>query len=281
MSEGGASDDERPLRASEPSQLGRPCPHPLGFTRVRRGRLHRRSDVPYAVVEFDRTEVGEVAGKTLLHLQCHFGRDTLSWARLGAEVTGLDFSEAAIAAARRLSDESGTPGRFLVADLYESPNVLAEQFDFVYTSVGALNWLPDIGRWGQVVAGFVKPGGTFYVRDSHPVMWSLDAERTDGLLAIEHPYFETAEPLRWGDPRSYAGDGVVDASVTYEWNHGLGETVTALVEAGLTIEFLREHQFVDWEGTPSLEETEPNRWRLTDRPARLPLTFSIRARRER
>src|SRR4030042_1127028 len=128
-------------------------------------------------VVVDASQVGNVRGKRLLHLQCHMGKDTLSWARLGAEVTGVDFSEPPIAAARRLSAESGTPGRFVVAELYDAPRVLPETFDVVYTGVGALNWLPDIARWGEVVAGFLAPGGLFYIREAHPVLFSLGLRR--------------------------------------------------------------------------------------------------------
>ena len=145
-------------------------------------------------VAFDAPYVGEVAGKRLLHLQCHLGNDTLSWARLGAEVTGLDFSAPAIAAARRLSAESGIPGRFVVAEFYDAPQVLAETFDVVYTGVGALNWLPDIARWGRVVAGFVAPGGLFYLREGHPMLFTLDW-REDEQLMVRYPYFETSEPV--------------------------------------------------------------------------------------
>ncbi len=147
-----------------------------------------------ATVETDRHVLGDVAGKRLLHLQCHFGKDTLSWARLGAEVTGIDFSPKAIAAARRLAADSGTAGRFVESELYAAPSVLDERFDIVYTGVGALNWLPDIRGWAGVVDHFLAPGSTFYMREGHPVLWSIDDERDDELLVVGHPYFEG--PLR-------------------------------------------------------------------------------------
>lgn len=230
-------------------------------------------------VVFDAPGVGSVAGRRLLHLQCHMGKDTLSWARLGAEVTGLDFSPAAIAAARRLSSESGTPGRFLVAELYDAPQVLPETFDVVYTGVGALNWLPDIARWGRVVAGFLAPGGLFYMREGHPMLFCLDW-RDDEALVVRHPYFETLEPVDDDDPSTYAGPGTVAHSRTYEWNHGLGETVTALLDAGLVVTSLREHRELAWQGLPQMIREEDGRWRLPPRQRDLvPVMFSLTARR--
>ena len=232
------------------------------------------------VVAFDAALVGEVGGLRLLHLQCHMGKDTLSWARLGAQVTGIDFSEAAIAAARRLSEESGTPGRFLVAELYDSPQVLPERFDVVYTGVGALNWLPDIRRWGQVVAGFLVPGGLFYIRESHPMLWSLDDRRQDGALVVHYPYFETAEPLADDDPSTYAGPGTVAHARTYEWNHGLGEVAGALMDAGLVLTSLREYRDLEWQALPHMTQGDDGRWRLPEAQRDLvPLMFSLTARR--
>jgi SAM-dependent methyltransferase len=229
-------------------------------------------------VVFDAAFVGEVRGRRLLHLQCHMGKDTLSWARLGAEVTGIDFSKAAIAAARRLSAESGTPGRFLVAELYDAPAVLAETFDVVYTGVGALNWLPDISRWGKVVAGFLAPGGLFYMREGHPMLFSLDWRQGEALL-VRYPYFETAEPVVDDDPTTYAGPGTVRHSRTYEWNHGLGETVSALLDAGLVLTALREHRELSWQGLPQMVRGDDGRWRLPEHQRDLvPVMFSLTAR---
>lgn len=241
--------------------------------------VQRYIDDPMAisdVVEFDRTEIGEVSGKRLLHLQCHIGTDTLSWARLGATVTGVDFSPKAIDAARRLSRESGTPGRFVVSELYDSPSQLKEEFDVVYTGVGAINWLPDIDGWARVVSTFLKPGGTFYMREGHPMMSALDWDE-EHLLSIVEPYFGGTGPIDDGEDTSYAGEGKLRNAVSYNFMHGLGETVTALINAGLRIEFLREHQACEWEGIPHLRKGQDGKWRLPDQPERLPLMFSVRA----
>jgi 2-polyprenyl-3-methyl-5-hydroxy-6-metoxy-1,4-benzoquinol methylase len=130
---------------------------------------------PIRLADYEREEVGTVEGRTLLHLQCHFGLDTLSWARLGATVTGMDFSEEAIAAARALAAELGIAATFIASDLYRLPEVLDEQFDIVYTSRGVLGWLPDIAAWGRVAAQFVRPGGFLYVTEIHPVPMSSRA----------------------------------------------------------------------------------------------------------
>lgn len=229
------------------------------------------------VVAYDAGLLGDVTGRRLLHLQCHFGKDTLSWARLGAEVTGVDFSAPAIETARRLSEESGTPGRFVLSELYDAPAVLPERFDIVYTGVGAINWLPDIRRWAQVVSGFLVPGGAFSMREGHPVLWSLDW-RDDRRLVVRFPYFETAEPVPWDDDSTYAGRGSLANTRTYEWNHGIGETVSALLDAGLELRALREHRELEWQGLPHMERGEDGRWRLpADQADLAPLMWSILA----
>jgi SAM-dependent methyltransferase len=230
------------------------------------------------IVAADRDAVGNVRGRSLLHLQCHFGMDTLAWARLGAEVTGIDFSPRAITMAIDLAARAGLAARFVEADLYAAPEVLPEAFEVVYTGGGALCWLPDIRGWAQVVARMLRPGGTFYIREAHPVLWSLEDEREDAQLVICRPYFEVAEPTRW-DAEPIWDKGAPEVTTSYEWHHGLGEIVGALIEAGLTIEALREHQTCLWQALPFMVEGEDGWWRLPDRPERLPLMYSIRARK--
>ena len=229
----------------------------------------------------DTVALGDVAGKTLLHLQCHFGMDTLSWARRGARVTGLDFSSKAIAAARDLAASAGIEARFVEANVYDAVEALGgEQFDFVFTGVGVLCWLPDVRGWANTVAALLKPGGTFYIREFHPVLWSLDDEDPEGRLLIRHPYFEVAEPLSWDEDESYTdnpADRRLEHTRSYEWNHGLGEIVTALIDAGLTIEYLREFDWCDSRLLPWFVEIEPGRWALPEGRARLALAYAIRA----
>lgn len=238
-----------------------------------------------SVVEFDRAYVGEVQDRALLHLQCHFGMDTLSWARLGADVTGIDFSAEAIAAARRLAEASGTRGRFVESELYATPRTLdGEEFDIVYTGVGALNWLPDIAGWGEVVAEMLAPGGLFYMRESHPVLWSLRfpavQDPSDTSLVIEYPYFETSEPIPWDSDGSYLGSAEIEHTRTYEWNHGLAEVMGALTSQGLVIDLFEEHRFLEWQGQHHMIEQPDGRWMLPEgQRDRIPLMYSLRARK--
>ncbi len=228
------------------------------------------------VVRYDRNKLGDVSGKSLLHLQCHIGTDSISWARLGAIVTGTDLSETSIAAARRLSDESGTSARFLVSELYDTPRVLDETFDVVYTGVGAICWLPDIAGWAEVVSSFLEPGGTFYMREGHPMMWALDWEDPTELR-VRTSYFETAEPEPDEEHETYAGDGVVASPLTYAWNHGIGETIDALIRSGLRIDRVAEYDECEWQGLPQMVLEEDGMWRLPDHRDRLPLMWSVLA----
>ena len=233
--------------------------------------------------------MGDVSGKSLLHLQCHFGMETLSWAMMGATVTGTDFSPLALEAVRQIAAQLGfDDARFIESELFDAPSVVDEQFDIVYTGIGALTWLPDIQGWARVVAHFLKPGAVFYIVESHPMLWTLDTERDDQELVVKWPYFEPAEPLRWDDPGDYADpDARLENSVTYQWNHGLGEIVTALIDAGLTIEFVNEHKTAYWRALPWMESVQgANDWRVLDewrlpegRGDELPLTYSIRTRK--
>ncbi len=230
-------------------------------------------------VELDREELGDVGGLSFLHLQCHIGLDTLSWVRLGAEVTGLDFSPPAIDAAREISRQSQTPAKFVVSDVYEAPEILDEKFDIVYASEGVLCWLPDIAAWAQVVHRLTRPGGTAYIRDGHPVVHSLDLDRPDGRLELVGPYFE-GQAMRYDEPGTYVESDVpIDHTVTYEWNHGLGEIVNAFIDAGFRIDSLREYPFSGYRAMPSLIEGADGWWRFPGESGRVPFMFSIRATR--
>jgi SAM-dependent methyltransferase len=232
------------------------------------------------VVRFDRPLLGDVSGLRGVHLQCHIGTDTVSLARLGATMTGLDFSPKSLEQARRLAEQTGAAADFVESDLYGAPGVLPPAaFDLVYTGIGALCWLPDVKRWGQVVATLLKPGGRFFMREGHPVLWSLDYDRSDDLLVLAEPYFEQQEPQIYTDGGTYVEtDAEFTQNTTHEWNHGLGEIVTALLEAGLTITGLVEHQTVPWTALPAvMYDTGGGEWQLRDRPERLPHTYTLQA----
>ncbi len=241
----------------------------------------RTGERPIRLADYELEEVGDVHGRSLLHLQCHFGLDTLSWARLGANVTGVDFSDQGIDTARALAAELGIPSRFLVSNVYDLPDVLDGQFDVVYTSRGVLCWLPDIDGWARVAAGFVKPGGFFYVTEIHPVAVALDdGDVKPGELRLAYPYWSHLEPLRFDVKGSYADrDAPTAGLVEYGWDHSLGEIVTALIDAGLRIDFLHEFDFVEWP-LGFLVESPDGRYRLPPGvPGQLPLFFSLRARK--
>ena len=224
--------------------------------------------------ELERREVGDVTGKTLLHLQCHFGLDTMSWARLGAKPTGVDFSETAIALARSLNDELGLETRFIHSNVYDLPDVLDEQFDIVFTSYGALCWLPDLDNWARVISNHLKPGGVFYVAEIHPFV-SMMEQSESGELRPVHGYFEQ-EFFFEGNDRSYAGTDLIE-SPNYEWQHSLGEIITALIESGLRLEFLHEFPFNCYQALPAMEKGDDGWWRLPENNDSFPQLFSIRA----
>jgi SAM-dependent methyltransferase len=239
----------------------------------------RNGKRPIRVAGYERDEVGSVEGRSLLHLQCHFGLDTLSWARLGATVTGIDFSAEAIAAARGLAAEVGIEARFIQSDLYRLPEVLDEQFDIVYTSCGVLGWLPDIQAWGRVAARFVRPGGFLYLTEIHPVAQVFEDDDIEpGELKLRYPYWSHPEPLRFEVKGSYADpDAPTDGLVEHGWDHSLGEIVTSLADAGLRLEFLHEFDFVRWP-TPFLVQGADGLYRLpAGSKGELPLFFSLKA----
>lgn len=231
------------------------------------------------VVRFDLPLLGDISGAKGVHLQCHIGTDTLSLARLGAHMTGLDFSPASIAQARLLAERAGARLAFVEADVYEAAEVLPrESFDLVYTSIGALNWLPSIDRWANAVASLLKPDGRLFIREGHPVLFSLNEDRQDALV-IEHPYFEQETPQVWEDDSSYVEtDARLTATITHEWNHGMGEIISALLSHGMQITGLMEHDSIPWEALPGqMSCGKDGEWRLDRDRWRMPLSYTLQA----
>lgn len=254
--------------------------------------VHVASDF-YRVDEFRRgasvlhdfvvNEVGDVSGLSLLHLQCHFGLDTLSWARLGAQVTGVDISGASIDRARELASELNIPASFERGNVLEIDGQFGDQFDRVFTSFGALCWIGDLETWGRVVAGALKPGGVFYIAEFHPVMDTLQQakpiiESSDAYP--EYPYFGDGVPLRFdpqGDDSDYAEPSFTSKETTFEWFHPVSEVIEALIGAGLVIERFREYPFITYRARRGMVRGQDGLWRLPANVIALPLMFSIRA----
>jgi len=236
------------------------------------------------VVRFDLPRLGDISGLRGVHLQCHIGTDTVSLARLGASMTGLDFSVPAVAAARDLATRTGADATFVQGDVYAAPDLLGRgEFGLVFTGIGALCWLPDIRRWAEVVAALLAPGGRLFLREGHPMLWALADTREDRLLVVEYPYFERAEPNVFDEGGTYVETDVVfEHNLTHEWNHGLAETITALTDAGLELTALAEHDSAPWEALPGMmEQSDDGEWRLADRPWRLPCTYTLQAVKRR
>jgi SAM-dependent methyltransferase len=248
--------------------------------------LHLKSNF-YSVEDFiaggsslrsiETSELGDVRDKRLLHLQCHFGLDTLSWARLGASAVGVDNSDVAIKIARRLSEDIGVRADFVCSDLYDLPGPLdAGSFDVVFSSYGVLSWLPDLERWASIATALLKPGGVFYLVEFHPLLDMLDE---DTGSRFEYPYFDSErKPLVLHDEVSYADPEADQPSHTlYQWIHTLGDVVSALANAGLTIDWLHEFDYSPYGCRPWLHERRQDEY-VADLP-RAPHVFSVKARK--
>jgi SAM-dependent methyltransferase len=226
-------------------------------------------------------ELGDVAGRRLLHLQCHFGLDTLSLARLGADATGLDFSPAAIEAARDLARRSGVAARFVEGNVYDAAVLTPGPFDIVFTSWGTICWLPDVARWAQIVAKVLAPGGFLYFADGHPA--ALMLEQVDGLLVVTYPTPTSADaPLEFNESTTYNDDPTPLAHAkTYLWIHSIGFIVSGLMDAGLKIEVLHEHDWLPWKLFPMMIKDEKGHYRLPAGVPSVPLALSLKARKPR
>jgi SAM-dependent methyltransferase len=263
-------------------------------------QIHQRGNV-YGVEDFkagacrlhrvEVEEVGDVRGKRLLHLQCHFGIDTLSWARRGAVVTGIDFSPDAIAAARQLAADCNLSGEFICTDLYSLPDVLRafHEFDIVYTSYGVINWLPDLRPWGALIARYLKPGGFFYIVEGHPTarMFPLDEDMPQAQsFRPFFPYFHDPKGIRWPPGVDYADTSAMHSIGLHEWQHSLSDILGALISAGLVIEQLHEFPYCAWPIVAGCQIVEPfssshGYYARTEPPTDLPLMFSLRAYSDR
>ena len=224
-------------------------------------------------------EVGPVRGRSLLHLQCHFGLDTLSWARRGARVTGVDYSHDAVTQARHLAQRIGVDARFVESNVFDLRRRLRGQFDIVYTGRGALCWLPELSAWGRLVAHYLKPGGTFYLMEGHPFADVFPNEIGTRSLRPGIDYFRRT-PQRWELAGTYAArKAKMRHKVSYDWVHPVSEVLGALLDAGLAIEFVHEFPFTFWKQFPFMHRGRDGWWRLDRQDQLVPLMWTVRARR--
>jgi SAM-dependent methyltransferase len=239
-------------------------------------RFRRGED---ALEEIEAEELGDIKGKRVLHLQCHIGRDTLCLVRRGAVATGLDFSSVALSVARGLAEETGLKAEFVEGTVDEAPKLTPGPFDLIFTTWGTICWLPDTKAWADVIASVLAPGGELYFADGHPGFNLL--EEKVGRLVPTYDFQTPADrPLEFIDATTYTGDPtIMTHQSTRQWIHSLSSILGALIDAGLTITMFREHEVLPWQGLPSLVRASDRLWRLPDGHPRLPLSFSLRARK--
>jgi SAM-dependent methyltransferase len=239
-------------------------------------RFRAGEDALHAI---EAEELGDIAGKNVLHLQCHIGRDTLCLARRGAIATGLDFSGVALGVARRLAVETGLNATFVEGAVDRAPELTPGPFDLVFTTWGTIIWLPDIKIWARAIASVLRPGGELYFADAHPGFLLLEEEA--GRLTPTYDFQTPADrPLEFVDATTYTGDPTIMAhQSSRQWIHSLSSIFSALIEAGMTIAMFREHEVLPWRGLPILVPASERLWRLPDGHPRFPLSFSLRARK--
>lgn len=238
-----------------------------------------------AEVAQDRERLGDLTGQDVIHLQCHLGTDTISLARLGAgRVVGVDLSGESVRRARSIAERCGERIEFVESDVYQAREAVEGDFDLVYTSIGVLCWLPDVTAWARVVASLLRPGGRFLIRDDHPMFMAVGEDVSQGLR-IEQPYFQRKQPMTWDQQGSYietpAGAPPMSHTRSHEWNHSIGEIITALLEAGLVLDSFEETEYSAWCPWPELMEREGDRWRLREDPDRIALQYVLTAHRPR
>ena len=217
-------------------------------------------------------EVGDVKGKSLLHLQCHFGMDTMSWARAGATVTGIDISDEAISHAKEINTELNLNAQFICCNVYDTAMYVKEQFDIVFTSYGTIGWLPDLKPWATMIASKLKPGGFFYIADFHPTLWMFD----DTMEKLNYSYFND-EVIVTEQQGTYTDRNAPIMQTEYGWNHPFAEIFDALITKGLQIEFLHEYSFSPYNCFANTEQGADGMWRIKGMGNKFPMMYSIKA----
>ena len=214
--------------------------------------------------------LGNIEGKSILHLQCHFGQDTISFSRLGAKAVGVDLSDNAIEKAREIANQLNTDTRFICCDIYNLPNHLKEQFDIVFTSYGTIGWLPDLDKWAKVISNFLKPGGKFVMADFHPVVWMFD----DNFEKIGYNYFKS-EPIIETVDGTYADKNAPINSKTITWNHSTSELLNSLLSNNLELNTFNEYDYSPYNCFNATEEFEPKKFRIKHLENKIPMVYSI------
>lgn len=216
--------------------------------------------------------LGDIRGKSILHLQCHFGQDSISLAKMGAKVTAVDLSDQSIASAKELAEKSAEQVTFICCDVYDVPNHLNEQFDIVYTSYGVISWLPDLDRWAKVITDFLKPGGKFVFVEFHPVVWMFD----DNFEKVAYNYFNSGAILET-ETGTYADKNAEISQDYMIWNHGMGEVLTALIKNKLEINSLEEFDYSPYNCLKDMLEVEPGKYRIAHLENRIPMVYAVMA----
>jgi SAM-dependent methyltransferase len=219
-------------------------------------------------------EIGDVKSKSLLHLQCHFGMDTMSFSRMGAKCVGVDLSDEAIRLAGEINDELKLDVRFICCNVYDTSKYVEEQFDIVFTSYGVISWLPDLIKWAQVIVEKLKPGGIFYMAEFHPVIWMFDEEFTH----VKY-YYDNREVIITENEGTYTDRNADIKGKEYSWNHSISEVLNALINAGLKIEFFNEHMYSPYPCFRNAVETETGKWHIRGMEGKIPMVYSLRARK--
>lgn len=248
------------------------------------------------LTSIELNELGDVKGKTMLHLQCHFGMDSLDWARRGAKVTGVDLSDAAIEEAKKLNEELGLDAKFICANVYDiaiSKNEEAktppleslpagqaglgeaENFDIVFTSYGTIGWLPDLQPWAKMIAERLKPGGIFYLAEFHPVVWMFD----DDFTNIKYSY-ENREVIVTENQGTYTDRNADIKGKEYSWNHSISEVLNALIGAGLKIEMFNEYMYSPYPCFSNIVELETGKWHIKGLEGKIPMVYSVMATKQ-
>lgn len=218
--------------------------------------------------------LGNIDGKSILHLQCHFGQDTISLNRLGAQTTGVDLSDKSINYAKQLAKETNSSAKFICCNIYDLQNHLSEKFDIIYTSYGTIGWLPDLKKWADIIQHFLKPKGEFVFVEFHPFVWMYD----DDFNALQYNYFNTG-PIVETETGTYADNksNIVQENIT--WNHSISEVLQNLINSGLSIKTIQEFDYSPYPCFKNIEEIEKNKYRIKRLESKIPMVYALKAKK--